>query len=167
MEINIRSPPAAHHGFMDAKLRSQILQLVESHRTLTLATLREDGWPQATTVGYANSGLTLYVATGADAQKVRNVRRDGRVSLTIDAGVPDWAALQGLSMAAHATVIESAAERVQAARLLKKKFPDLAEFGDPERQRGWALLRIEPRVVSLIDYRGGFGHTVLVKLGEP
>jgi hypothetical protein len=81
--------------------------------------------------------------------------------------VPDWAGLQGLSMAAHAMVIESAAERVQAARLLKKKFPDLADFGDPERERGWGLLRIEPCVVSLIDYRGGFGHTVLVKLAQP
>lgn len=147
---------------MDSALRAQILELIEARGTLVLATLRDDGWPQATTVAYANAGLTLYVATGGDAQKVRNIRRCANVSLTIDGGSPDWAALKGLSMAAHAQVIESASQRQHAARLLKKKFPALADFGDPEHQSGWALLQIEPRIVSLIDYTKGFGHTVLV-----
>ena len=149
---------------MDAKLRAEIQELIERSSTLALATLREDGWPQTTSVAYASHGLTLYVATGADAQKVRNIRGDGRVSLAIDGGKPDWASLKGLSMAAQATLIEPASERQQAARLLKKKFPSLAEFGDPERDRGWAFLRLEPKVISLIDYTKGFGHTVLVKL---
>lgn len=149
---------------MNTTVQQRILELIEANATLTLATVREDGWPQATTVAYANRGLTLFVATGADAQKVRNIARDGRVSLTIDAGRPDWASLQGLSMAAHAQVLASLSERQQAARLLKKKFPGLAEFSDPEHERGWAFLRIEPRIVSLIDYAAGFGHTVLVRL---
>ncbi len=40
----------------------------------------------------------------------------------------------------------------------------LAEFGDPEHQTGWVLLRIEPKIVSLIDYTKGFGHTLLVPI---
>lgn len=149
---------------MDTKLRAHILELIEKHRTLALATLREDGWPQTTTVAYASRGLTLYVATGADAQKVHNIRRDGRVSLAIDGDAPDWAGLQGLSMAARAAVIDSRAEQQEAARLLKRRFPELADYSDPEHDRGWAFLRLEPAVVSLIDYTKGFGHTVLVKL---
>ena len=149
---------------MDSALRTQILEFLQNHGTLTLATLREDGWPQATTVAYANSGMVLYVATGADAQKVRNIRHSEKVSLTIDSGYADWSALRGLSMAAVAHVVESASERLQIARLLNRKFPELAEFSDPEHDRGWAFLRIEPKVVSLIDYTKGFGHTVLVRL---
>lgn len=149
---------------MDTSLRTQIIDLIQAGSTLTLATLREDGWPQATAVAYANTGLTLYVATGADAQKVHNIRRCPKVSLTINGNNPDWATLQGLSMAALAEVIDSASERQQAARLLKKKFPSLSEFGDPEHQTGWALLRIAPKIVSLIDYTKGYGHTLLVPL---
>ena len=149
---------------MDDSFRHQILKLLGKHSTLTLATVREDGWPQATTVAYANSHLTLYAATGADAQKVRNIRRSEKVSLTIDAGYADWRALQGLSMAATARVIESASERQQAARLLNRKFPTLAEFSNPEYDRGWAFLHIEPKIISLIDYTRGFGHTVLIRL---
>lgn len=130
---------------------------------LTLATLRADGWPQATSVGYVNEGLTLFVATGADAQKVRNIRRDGRVSVAIGSDSPDWSRLQGLSMAASAEVMSSRSEIQHVARLLKKKFPSLAGFSDLERDRGWTFLRIMPRVISVIDYTKGFGHTVLVK----
>lgn len=149
---------------MDNAIRKLMLDLIEAHSVLTLATLREDGWPQATTVAYANAGMTLFAAVGADSQKLRNIRRSERVSLTINTVVPDWGRLQGLSMAAAAEVIESRTDMQQAARLLKKKFPVLAEFSDLERDRGWAFLRIVPKIVSVIDYTKGFGHTVLVKL---
>lgn len=149
---------------MDSAIRKLILNLIEGHSVLTLATLREDGWPQATTVAYASAAMTLYVATGADSQKLRNIRRSGRASLTISPAVPDWARLQGLSMAAAAEVIESRSEMQQAARLLKKKFPGLVEFSDLERDGGWVFLRLTPKIVSVIDYAKGFGHTVLVKL---
>jgi nitroimidazol reductase NimA-like FMN-containing flavoprotein (pyridoxamine 5'-phosphate oxidase superfamily) len=46
--------------------------------------VREDGFPQATTVGYVNGGLTIYVGGGVDSQKARNVRRCTKVSLTVD-----------------------------------------------------------------------------------
>ena len=69
---------------MDAFLRGKILKLLDEHRILTLATVRPDGWPQATTVGYVSNGLTLWFMTGKDTQKARNLARDYRVSLSID-----------------------------------------------------------------------------------
>ena len=149
---------------MDSALRAFVVDLLASHELLTLATLREDGWPQATTVGYVNDGLTLFAATGADAQKVRNIRRDPRVSLTVNGPSAEWSRLQGVSMAANAQVLDSRSEIQRVARLMKKKFPSLAEFSDPERERGWAFLRIVPHVISIIDYTRGFGHSLLLKL---
>jgi len=49
-------------------IRQQIRRLLDQHRIMTVATLRPDGWPQATTVGYANDGLTLYFLCGLDSQ---------------------------------------------------------------------------------------------------
>jgi len=62
------------------EIRRKILALLDQHRIMTIATLRPDGWPQATTVGYANGGLTLYFLCGPDSQKARNLARDDRVS---------------------------------------------------------------------------------------
>ena len=44
---------------MDDTLKSKILELLNQHRLMTVATNRPDGWPQATTVGYVNDGLTI------------------------------------------------------------------------------------------------------------
>jgi nitroimidazol reductase NimA-like FMN-containing flavoprotein (pyridoxamine 5'-phosphate oxidase superfamily) len=54
---------------MDEGLRRKILTLLDQHRVMTLATLRPDGWPQATTVGYANEGLDIYFLCGLDSQR--------------------------------------------------------------------------------------------------
>jgi nitroimidazol reductase NimA-like FMN-containing flavoprotein (pyridoxamine 5'-phosphate oxidase superfamily) len=85
---------------MDAEIRTKILTLLDQHRIMTIATLRPDGWPQATTVGYANEGLTLYFLCLRDSQKAANLARDDRVSLTIDHDTPEVMATTGLSMAA-------------------------------------------------------------------
>ena len=53
---------------MDSHLEAKILELLDQHRVMTLATLRPDGWPQATTVGYANVGMTLYFLCAVDSQ---------------------------------------------------------------------------------------------------
>src|SRR6266702_1282809 len=73
---------------MDEEIRQKILTLLDQHRIMTIATLRPDGWPQATTVGYANDGLTLYFLCGPESQKAANLARDDRVSLTIDHDTP-------------------------------------------------------------------------------
>jgi Pyridoxamine 5'-phosphate oxidase len=75
-----------------------ILDVLRAHNILTLATVREDGYPQATTVGYVHEGLTLYIGTFAHAQKVANIRRCPKVSLTIDRDYDDWSQIKGLSM---------------------------------------------------------------------
>ena len=45
---------------MDYALRNQIEAILEKGRDLTLATIRPDGAPQATTVSYVNDGLAVY-----------------------------------------------------------------------------------------------------------
>jgi nitroimidazol reductase NimA-like FMN-containing flavoprotein (pyridoxamine 5'-phosphate oxidase superfamily) len=52
---------------MDEEIRTRILALLEQHRIMRIATLRPDGWPQATTVGYVSEGLTLYFLCGLDS----------------------------------------------------------------------------------------------------
>ena len=88
---------------MDEKIRRKILTLLDQHRIMTIATLRPDGWPQATTVGYANEDLTFYFLCGPDSQKAANLARNDRVSLKIDQDTPQVMEITGLSMAARAS----------------------------------------------------------------
>ncbi|RUV72958.1 MAG: pyridoxamine 5'-phosphate oxidase family protein [Mesorhizobium sp.] len=149
---------------MDEELRKKILTLLDQHRIMTIATLRPDGWPQATTVGYVNEGLALYFLCGLDSQKAANLARDDRVSVTIDHDTPDLMAISGLSMAAHAKAVADPAEAAKILRMLPLKYPEQVAplpvpMPTPEDVR---IFRVTPTVISVLDYSKGFGHTDLV-----
>jgi hypothetical protein len=74
---------------IDDAIRGKILKLLDQHRIKTVATVRPDGWPQATTLGYVNKD---------------------RISLTIDHDTADLMAITGLSMAARAGAVTDPAE---------------------------------------------------------
>jgi nitroimidazol reductase NimA-like FMN-containing flavoprotein (pyridoxamine 5'-phosphate oxidase superfamily) len=148
---------------MAEAIKKKILMLLDQHRIMTIATLRPDGWPQATTVGYVNEGLTLYFLCGLNSQKAANLARDDRVSLTIDHDTPDMMAITGLSMAAKAEAVLDRAEAEKVLRLLPLKYPEQVSLPvpmpTPEQVR---IFRVTPTVISVLDYSKGFAHTDLV-----
>jgi nitroimidazol reductase NimA-like FMN-containing flavoprotein (pyridoxamine 5'-phosphate oxidase superfamily) len=148
---------------MDEEIKKEILTLLDQHRIMTIATLRPDGWPQATTVGYVNEGLTLYFLCGLDSQKAANLARDDRVSLTIDHDTPQVMEITGLSMAAHAQAVTDRAEASKVLRMLPLKYPGQVSLPGPmptpEQVR---IFRVSPTVISVLNYSKGFGHTDLV-----
>ncbi|QLC26484.1 pyridoxamine 5'-phosphate oxidase family protein [Parasphingopyxis algicola] len=148
---------------MDEKLREQIGSIIGDVPDLTIATVRPDGFPQATTVSYANDGLTIYFMTAADGQKALNIARNDKVSLAIDRPYRNWDEIESLSMGARATIVSDPEEFEKAGQLLMAKFPQAEEHAPPEEIE-LAIVRIEPAVISLIDYRKGFGHTERVEV---
>lgn len=137
------SPPAA--------VLERILELLGAHRLMTLATLRPDGWPQATVVNYVADGLRLYFVVSSGSQKLANIRHDPRVSIAFGA-VSDGAPL-GLSLAARVREVvdpnEVAAVNEQAATALPGH-----DFTPHPATTNSALLAADPVIVSLIDYDG-------------
>jgi nitroimidazol reductase NimA-like FMN-containing flavoprotein (pyridoxamine 5'-phosphate oxidase superfamily) len=150
---------------MDEVIRQKILEVLDGHRIMTIATLRPDGWPQATTVGYVNEGLALYFLCGLDSQKAANLARDDRVSLTIDHDTPDIMRITGLSMAGRAQPVLDRTEAERILRLLPGKYPEQTTPLPMPTADQIRIFRIEPMVISVLDYTKGFGHTDLVQCG--
>lgn len=147
---------------MTPKMHDKILTLMQAHDTMTVATVRPDGYPQATTVTYANDGTDLYFCCDESSQKVRNIMRNRKVSVTIDHDCRDWRGIQGLSLGGTARVVKRRTEFERALALLKHKFRELAKMDDDDLA-GMAIVRVTPKVFSVLDYRLGFGHADLVK----
>jgi nitroimidazol reductase NimA-like FMN-containing flavoprotein (pyridoxamine 5'-phosphate oxidase superfamily) len=149
---------------MDKTTRNQIISIIDDIDDMTIATVREDGYPQATTVSYVNDGLAIYFGTAADSQKARNIAQSNKVSLTVNRSYGNWSEIEGLSIAGVATLVTDPAEQQKVAGLLFEKFPQIADYvpedTDPEEL---VLFRIDPKVISLLDYSKGFGHTELVQ----
>lgn len=150
---------------MDEAIRRTIQAILDGQRIMSVATLRPDGWPQATTVGYVNDGLTLYFLCGPDSQKATNIERDNRVSLTINPDAGQLMEITGLSMAAHAEKVKDPDEADRVLRLMPAKYP--AQKGlaisMPTRDQ-ICIFRVVPKVISVLDYSKGFGHADLVTL---
>ena len=150
---------------MDDLMKQKILALLDEHRIMTIATLRPDGWPQATTVGYVNEGLTLWFLCGLESQKAKNLAHDDRVSITVDHDTADIMSITGLSMAARAHRVSDRAEAEKVIRMLPLKYPDappgMAQLKMPTPD-DIALFRVVPEIVSVLDYTKGFAHTDLV-----
>jgi nitroimidazol reductase NimA-like FMN-containing flavoprotein (pyridoxamine 5'-phosphate oxidase superfamily) len=149
---------------MDAALERQILSLLDAHRDMTIATLRPDGWPQATTVGYAHEGLALYFLCGPDSQKAANLAKDERVSIAIDRDTAQVMEIKGLSMAARARRITDPVEAERVMGLILARYATQTSSALPmPKASELALFRVDPVVVSILDYTKGFAHTELVR----
>src|SRR5690242_10678819 len=138
---------------MDTVIRQRILEALDAHRVMTIATVRPDGWPQATTVGYVHDGLSLFFLCGADSQKAHNQARDDRVSLTIDDDVDDVMQIHGLSMAARAQRVTDPVASRRVLRRLAAQYPQAPALPEPlPGPEQVAVFRVEPAVISLLDY---------------
>jgi len=132
---------------------------------MAISTLRPDGWPQTTIVGYANEGLTLYFLIFRSSQKLANIRRDKRISIAVGGEPEELDQLTAVYAAAHAIEVTDLNERDRAWRLLQSPHPNLAEFELPERTEA-AMMKAACQFVSVLDYRKGPGHVEEVAIGD-
>lgn len=148
---------------MNQRTKRFVLTLMNRHNIMSFATVRPDGFPQSTTVAYVNDGLAIYFACERDSQKIRNLKRSRKVSLTIDRDYKDWSKIKGLSMAATAHALTRTPEIDRAMRLLTRKFPVMKRMSK-EEMGDIVIVKIVPKILSILDYSKGFGHTDLVRV---
>lgn len=144
----------------EKELKTKILELLDEHRVMTVATLRRDGWPQATVVGYVHDDLVLYFVAAAASQKHANIAHDGRVSIALGHEEPER--LRGLSMAAHAQVVSDHREMESVNRLIRKNYHREVVFSP--RETSAVMIRVSPVVISLIDLGKGPGRPDLLSV---
>jgi len=138
-------------------MEQKAVEILDQNRLMALSTVRPDGWPQATFVGYANEGLLLYFVVSRQSQKFANILKDDRVSLVVGRDFHDPSTIKALSIAAHASEVTDATQRKRAVELLLERHPGLRKLEPPEPSHS-ALMRAYPVIVTVLDYSKGFGH---------
>jgi general stress protein 26 len=145
---------------MSEEIKNKVMDYMSKHNICSLATVRGDGFPQVNTVEYVNDNLTLYFAADPNSQKVKNIRENSKVSLTIDEDYADWSKIQGISLGGNAKIISDEKMIEKVGGLYIGKFPFVADF--PETELLW--IEVTPTVISWLDYTVEFGHHVLVEV---
>ena len=141
------------------------IEILNAHRTMSVSTVRPDGWPQTTIVGYANDGWTVYFLIFRSSQKFANIAHNDRISIAVS-GDPNYLSdIKAVYAGAHAAEVTDGRERDLAWKLLLQRHPNLADFGPPD-QTETALMRAMCKYVSVLDYSQGIGHSEELTLGE-
>jgi len=148
---------------MSAELHRQTSEILARHADMTIATLRPDGFPQATTVSYVSDGETLYFGCSPHSQKARNIANDDRVSAAIHNTVRDWDKIEGVSLAGRASRVTDPTELAKVATLMLSKFPQVERYMTGNGSE-IAIYRLDPVAISVLDYSKGFGHCELIML---
>lgn len=135
--------------------RQRIVEYLESHRKMTLATVTPEGRPLAHTVEYASYGPTVYFATRKSTRKVQNILKNPEVAYAVDEDYDDWLQIQGVQMEGVATVLSDQDEKDKAAAAYIEKFPFVADF-PPNSEM--VFVKVEPVRGFFLDYTQGFTH---------
>ena len=147
-------------------LKQDMASILLEGKDMTLATLQPDGAPQATTVSYASDGEAVFFGCAGNSRKAQNLAHDHRVALTINLPYQDWSQIRGVAISGRARRISDTDEIGRVGLLFMAKYPEIAQYVSTPGDE-LALFRVEPQIVSILDYGKGFGHTDLLRLDAP
>ena len=142
------------------------ITILNSNRIMTIATVRADGWPQTTMVGYANEGWRLYFLIYRTSQKFENISRENRVSISVGREPSELRDIKAVYAGCHAEEVTELAERSHAWKLLAERHPNLTDLAPPEKDEV-ATMVAKCRYVSVLDYSQGLGYSEPLTVDVP
>jgi PPOX class probable F420-dependent enzyme len=126
--------------------RGEIDAFLAERHTLVLGTLKDDGWPQLTTVWYRWDGEAFWISTNRDRAKYGNLARDSRATVLVDAP-PRETSVAGYGRAEFLAYDDDAYEGALA--IVRRYVDDPVAYLAEREGEPRVLIRIEPdRLVS-------------------
>jgi hypothetical protein len=83
---------------------AEVLEFLDEERVLTCATFGPRGWPHLMPLWYVVRDRRLWAWTFAKAQKTKNLERDPRATLQVEAGRDVYPELRGVMIEAQTTI---------------------------------------------------------------
>jgi PPOX class probable F420-dependent enzyme len=104
-----------------------MLEFVRWARVCRVATVSPAGVPHLVPVCHVLAGQKLYIGSGRDAAKMRNLTANPRIALTVDEYSDHWAALKGVMVQGRARLIARGPEFARAREALYDKYPQYSK----------------------------------------
>jgi uncharacterized protein len=148
---------------MPDELKQQVLDYLQGHNTMTLATCFGD-LPWGATVFYASDDLNLYYFSAPDSRHCQNLAANARVAVTIQEDYKDWRQIKGVQLEGAVMLVDSVFEKAKAMAVYGRKYRDVVKlFTDPSSGEFYKAFlkvkfyRVTPEKVFFIDNTQGFG----------
>jgi nitroimidazol reductase NimA-like FMN-containing flavoprotein (pyridoxamine 5'-phosphate oxidase superfamily) len=106
-----------------AHLNKTLAGFVSWERVCRVATAGAAGVPHLVPVCHVLAGGKIYFASGDDGRKVKNLRENPYVTVTVDVYSDHWGTLKGVMIQGHARLIERGPRFRRVRDLLYRKYP--------------------------------------------
>ena len=103
---------------------ARVQQFLAGKPTAVMATVQADGAPLAMAMWFLHDPATLTMISEANTQKVRNLRKDPRVSVVAEAVDP----IRGVALQGRAVFLDDGPERRALVDRFHAKYPELIVF---------------------------------------
>lgn len=134
-------------------------ELLDAERVVVISSLGPRGWPHSMPMWFTVRQGEIWVWTYGSSQKVRNLERDPRATLLVEAG-HDYDELRGVAIEAEAEIIGDPEAVFELGAELALRYADgVTELGDDatEALRAQApkrvALRFRPKRTASWDHR--------------
>ena len=141
------------------------ITILNANRIMAISTVRPDGWPQTTVVGYANRGFDIFFLIFRASQKYANIQHDARISIAVAPEPAELEQLRAVYAGLRAEEITKQHEREEAWRLLLERHSNLAGFKIPGANQA-VFMRGKCKHVSVLDFSQGLGHREQLTIDE-
>ena len=98
-------------------------ELLESERVVTVSSIGPRGWPHSMPMWFTVRDGEIWVWTFAKSQKVKNLERDPRATLLVEAG-HEYTELRGIQIEAEAELIRDTSAVAEFGRDLAIRYSD-------------------------------------------
>ncbi len=137
---------------------TELARFLDEERVLTCATLGPTGRPHLMPLWYVRDGPTLYAWTYGKSQKVRNLEREPRATVQIEAGRDRYGELRGVMLECDVAIERDPARVADVGVRLMARYAGAEPSADArERVRAQAakrvVLRFTPTRVVSWDHR--------------
>ena len=105
------------------RLNKTLADFVAWERIGRVATASAAGVPHLVPVCHVLTGGKIYFASGDDGRKVKNLRENPRVTLTVDVYSDHWGTLKGVMIQGRARLIEKGPRFRRVRERLYRKYP--------------------------------------------
>ena len=105
------------------KLTKSLADFVHWERICRVATSGARGMPHLVPVCHVVAGGKIYFASGDKGRKVKNLRENPSVTVTVDVYSDHWGTLKGVMIQGRAKVIEGGPRFRRVRALLYRKYP--------------------------------------------
>ena len=126
------------------RLKRSLAKLIEWERVCRVATVSAAGVPHLVPVCHVLDDGKLYFASETGARKIRNLRQNPHLTVTIDLYSDDWSNLKGVMIQGSAAIIGKSPRFRKIRRLLYAKYPqypDMSAIGE----RDSVIVEVTPR----------------------